>query len=166
MEVREFNNLLRTMSDDQSSLERLYRFFFPRIVRHVSLKFGSELANDVAQEFFVNLVRIAPRQSYIEYPTSWVYTCVDNLAKRKLSIENRYVQLPESEEVKSTQSEFGLKEEIAELLNALDDLSRQIITLFYWDGYNQNEIAMMLHMTPSAVRKRHSRALKTLKNLL
>ena len=166
MEVREFNNLLRKIDGDQSALERLYRFFFPRIVRHVSLKFDSELASDVAQEFFVNLVRIGPKQNYIEYPTSWVYACVDNIAKRRLSYENRYVQLSENEELKSIPNNLGLKEEIEELLQNLDDLSRQIIMLFYWDGYNQNEIAKMLNLTPSAVRKRHSRALKTLKALL
>lgn len=166
MEAREFNNLLRTINDDRSSLERLYRFFFPRIVRHVSLKFGTELASDVAQEFFIHLTRVGAKQGYIEYPTSWIYTCVDNMAKRKLTYENRYVQLPENDEVKSSTTNLELKQEIEELLQSLDNLSRQIIMLFYWDGYNQNEIALMLKLTPAAVRKRHSRALKTLKNLL
>lgn len=166
MEAKEFNNLLKSINQDQSSVERLYCFYYPRIVRHVSLKFGEALGSDVAQEFFINLMRIGSNQDYIQYPTGWVYTCVDNIAKRKLYYENRYTNLPENEEIRSKSTNFELKQEIQEILQSLDDLSRQIIQLFYWDGYNQNEIALMLNLTPSTVRKRHSRALKKIKNLL
>lgn len=168
METKEFNSLLKSISTEQSSVERLYCFYYPRIVRHVSLKFGiEELGNDVAQEFFVNLMRIGSNQDYINSPTGWVYAVADNIAKRRLYYENRYNRLPDGEEWQDSKPFDGeLKEEIQEILQALDSVSKEIIRLYYWEGYNQNEIAKMLNLTPSNVRKKHSRALKKLRNLL
>ncbi len=167
MEAKEFNRLLKSINTEQSSVERLYCFYYPRIVRHITLKFGCEFGDDIAQEFFINLMRMGSEQSYIQYPTGWVYACADNIAKRRLTYENRYTELTESENLRETKaSDFELKGELQEALQGIDDISREIIRLYYWEGYNQNEIAEILKLTPSCVRKKHSRALKKLRNLV
>ena len=53
-----------------------------------------------------------------------------------------------------------------DILKDLNETEREIIYLYYWEGYNQNEIADMLTLTPSNVRQIHSRAIKKLKNIL
>lgn len=166
MEAKEFNYLLKSMNSNQSSVERLYCFYYPRIVRHISIKFGEDIASDVAQEFFIKLMRIGDEQDYIKYPTSWVYTCAENIAKRKVVYENRYTELSETKVEPIVQSERELHQDLKDILKNLDPLSQEIIRLYYWEGYNQEEIATMLKLTSSNVRKKHSRAIKKLKNIL
>lgn len=59
---------------------------------------------------------------------------------------------------------FGV--ELVEVLNQLDYIDKDIICLHYGDGYTYAEIAPVVGLSDSAVRKRAERALKKLEVML
>lgn len=55
---------------------------------------------------------------------------------------------------------------LAEELKDLPPIDREIVYLFWFEGYSSKEIAALVRMSDAAVRKRLERAKKKLKNLL
>lgn len=170
MDSYKFNRLLRHLIKDPYAIEELYSYYYPRIVFLIGKKYGETLAEDVAQEFFLQLIKTGEKQDYIEFPTSWVYKCAENIAKRKLSDDTKYSYSNYSHlsaEVAAARNEDPIGKLFAkEILDTLSDREYQIIYLFYWDGYNQREIANMLNLTPSNVRQIHSRAIKKIRKYI
>lgn len=165
MKAQKFNQLLKELSKNINAIETLYFFYYPRIVQHIGRKYGYFLAEDVAQEFFLQLIKAGEKQEYVEFPTSWVYKCAENIAKRKLNNETKYRY--SLAEVVAAQTEDPINKLFAKnILNSLNDREYQIIYLYYWEGYNQREISNMLKLSPSNVRQIHSRAIKKIRKYL
>ena len=160
MEARRFNQLLKSISVSEKSFDELYDFYARRIVFRLSGIYGRDLAEDVMQEFFFKLITGKKDYGYIEKPTSWVYKCAENLAKTKLRSKMPFEQLTEENEYRR---QYFDKTDIKEKLDVLDDVSRKIIELYYWDGYNLEEISDVLQIKYATVRKKHSRAKAKLK---
>lgn len=163
METRKFNRLLKLIAIDEQSFIELYQYYGRRIVFYLTGKYGRELAEDVSHDFFLKLISDEKDYGYIEKPTSWVYKCCDNIAKTKIRLDSKYELL--NEEAACIDIEFD-NAEIQAALEKFDDISRQILELFYWYGYNLEEISDMLHIKYATVRKKHSRAKAKLKKLL
>lgn len=164
MTAREFNGFLKKIQRDSRAIEDIYNFYYPRIVKHISEKYGFILAEDVAQEFFLKLIQSCDKQEYVKYPTSWVYTCAENIAKRKIEYDSKYIYLLQET---ADNKDININKLFAEdILTYLNETERQIIYLYYWEGYNQMEIANMLKLTSSNVRQIHSRAIRKLKKWL
>ena len=163
MEARKFNRLLRSIAKDVNAFDELYRFYGRRIVFRLSRIYGRELAEDVSHDFFLKLITENKNYGYIEKPTSWIYTCCENLAKTKIKLNSKYALL--NEEAACNNFEFE-NLEIKTVLDNFDDVTRRIIELFYWDGYNLEEISEILHIKYATVRKKHSRAKAKLKKFL
>ena len=51
------------------------------------------------------------------------------------------------------------------VLEDVDEITRKILVLHYWSGYSFKEIAVIIGMKDTAVRKRHSRAIKKIQTL-
>ena len=163
MEARKFNRLLRSIAKDVNAFNELYQFYGRRIVARLSSVYGQELAKDVSHDFFLKLITENKNYGYIERPTSWVYTCCENLAKTKIRLDSKYALLNEETACKDIELEDL---EIKTVLDNFDDVTRRIIELLYWDGYNLEEISEILHMKYATVRKKHSRAKAKLKKFL
>lgn len=163
METRRFNRLLNSIKIDVNAFDELYRFYGRRIVFRLSGIYGQELAEDVSHDFFLKLITENKDYGYIEKPTSWVYTCCENIAKTRIRLDSKYELLNEEAVCKDIELE---NLEIKKALDNLDDVTRRIIELFYWDGYNLEEISEILHIKYATIRKKHSRAKAKLKKLL
>lgn len=163
MESKKFNRLLKSVKENEQSFVELYEFYYPKIVKFLTNKYDFALAEDVAQDFFMNLINVNEKQEYVRKPTTWVYTCVDNLAKRKLSFERRNVEL---REVVATENVTSAEIFMEQMLSELNKIEKKIIVMFYVEGYNQAEIAQNLDLKHANVRKIHSRAIKKLKKFL
>lgn len=166
MDAREFNRLLKSIAIDKSSIEKLYMYYYPRIVLHLSNTYGKVLAEDAAQDFFIRLTYVAQKQNYINSPTSWIYTCADNIAKRKITYESRYTYLKNESAVKTEITNEEIFGELYEAVEKLDTVSQKILKLYYFEGYNQNEIADKLEIKQATIRQKHSRAIKKIKKYL
>ena len=166
MDVQKFNKCLKKAHRDKKSLEFLYDFYYKRIVFHLYKDFGRELAEDVAQEFFIKLINHDKQYEYINNPTAWVYACCKNIARTKIAKENRDILLDEELCVsKDLSSDFD-KLFLGTVLEELDDVTKKIVVLHYWEGYGFGEISEILGIGHEAIRQRHKRVKAKLKNIL
>lgn len=166
MEAREFNRLLKELPWNRKAIEKIYLFYYPRAISRFGAKYGRELAEDATQDFFLKLPDVLEKQDYIEYPTSWVYKCIENIAKRKIQFDSRWCSLTEAVSAVDTADDVEKKSLVDSLLGELRPLEEKIIRLIHWEGYSRKEVAVILELTPANVRKIYSRALKKLKKLL
>lgn len=163
MTDKRFNNLIRE-SKSGKAFEELYAWFYPKIVSHIYYKFGSRhLGEEVAQEFFLRLIR-RPPPDYIKKPTAWVYTVCDNIARDMLSSEKNYnAAYAQGENSPDDAFEKLLYGEYKRQIEELDDDSRKIVTMHFYEGYSLREIADLLGKNYNTVRQKCARALKKLK---
>lgn len=167
MDAKEFNKLLKKICGDDNAFEIIYKFYFSRVVRYLSVKYNSVLAEDATQEFFINLKSLAERYEYIEQPTAWVYKCCENNAKNKVRQNKRYTYIEELDELVFEQRyEEEIYGDLYEAIKRLDSSSQKLIRMHYFEGYSHLEIAQIMNENYSAIRKKHSRTLKKLKKLL
>lgn len=169
MESLRFNRLLKKAKYDQKTFDELYGFYYPRIVRRLQVKFGHAMAEDCAQEFFLAVIDTSKNFGFVNSPTSWVYKCCENIAKRKISTESKYMLCGESIASGPTDgaplANLENSDEVQKLLGAFDGDVQKIIYLVYWEGYNLKEVSEILHISYAAVRQKYARAMKKLKKL-
>lgn len=160
MDALTFNILLRKARCDSSALEELFNYYYKRIVAHLTPKYGFETARDAAQEYFEKLLSYE-QKTWIVAPTAWVFECAENEAKKIISKDRKAqtADMPEKYEVSAE-----VVGDIAVSLSQLDEDSQKIIKLIYWDGYNANEVGVLLGLNSATVRQKHRRALIKLKN--
>ena len=166
MEAKEFNHLLQKTHIDEKSFNKLYNFYYNRIVRHLLGRFGKEIAEDAAHTFFINLLKSDKKYEFIRKPTTWVYTCCDNLAKTMVSKKKKETPLLLDVESKPLHLIDENLADIGIAVEKLDDVSKQIIYLYYWEGYSLEEISEILNISYTAIRKRHSQIKVKIKNFL
>lgn len=168
MTSREFNRHLNRITTDEKSLERIYDYYYGRIILHIESNFsrGENFASDVAQEFFLYLVNGKPKP-HVDFPTAWVYKCCNNIALKILKSQDVFAELNENALVEtSVPLETSVYGEFETLIKDLDETTQKIIKLLYIDDYSLKEIAKILGLRYGTVRQKHSRAIKKLKNLL
>lgn len=175
MDIIKFNYLLNRALTDKESFSTLYKYYYPRIILHVKRTYPKVDAEEIAQEFFLNLLK---RKSVkiIKNPASWVYTSCKNIIIKnhsKLSKEIP-VSCEESEapfiflmQVLKSEQILENKEEIENIFNTLEDeTTRKIFYLYYWEAYNFREIAEILKIKVPTVKQKHRRAIKKIKEKL
>lgn len=170
MSAKTFNDLLQRFKDDNSARHELYVYFYPRVVRYLTAKYNRQIAEDATQNFFLGLLTKPVSDRFIFYPMTYMYRCCDNCAKMLLRQQHNETPFEECERLLFDACDMAYDtEEYAELeakIKLLDEKDQQIIKLIYWDGFSLKEVAQMLHMSCSAVRSRHYRAVKQLRDIL
>lgn len=139
-----------------------------------------QLAEDITQ---LSLLRINKNLSKIDNVNSdrtknFIITITRHVAfsmkKNKKSFQE-YVQFCQEEEFNNIIGEidlevfrdkYGFSEEIAEALNSLGELNKDIIIFRFWAGYSCKEIADIFEMTQESVYKRVERSKTKLKEIL
>lgn len=146
----------------------------------LSVAFGvlgdSNAASDVAQEAFIRAwERLADLREPQRFGT-WLCGIVRNLAidalRRRKPTEPLGVAQVASAGPRFTSDpvdEAGRRENsdrLAVAIASLDELSRTVVVMRYYDDLSSKEIGELLDVTPAAVDMRLSRARKQLKTLL
>ena len=124
-------------------------------------------AEDVTQEVFIkaykNLRTLKRWDSFL----AWLYSIASDLCRKWVRsqirrpdhtlIEDQGAALLESRSLDSYR-ENTVYESLREALDSLPEIYRQVLTLYYLGGMNSHEIARFLGASPTAIRKRLSRA--------
>lgn len=166
MDALKFNRLLRKIQSDKRAVEKLYEEYYPKIVYHVRRRFGNLVSpEDITQNVFLALLT-TEITTYVEHPTAWLYTLVDNKAKDLLRVRHEEIALSEMLVSSFCIDSTILKEDMKQCLKGLDPISQQIIYLHIWEGYSYIEIAEELGVSCSNVRVKVSRAYKFIKQYL
>ena len=164
MDKIKFNFLLSTLRSNTKSLEIIYDYYYPRIVYHLAKKYGRQFAEDIAQDFFIYLLK-SEKYEYITNPTTWIYMNCDSMAKRKVGYDARYTSLSENDLVDHNEADiiFQTYGDFAEIIDKLDDIEKRIVDMYYWEGYKLKEISDITGIKYNTVKQKHKRLLKKLK---
>lgn len=158
----------------KAEFEKFYNTHVDKVYRFVYFRIGGDkaLAEDLVSEIFMKAM-----EHFMEYDekrshSAWVFTIAKNHMANHWRDKKPTSALPEDENDSNDgfwlKSAINLakkdmvKREIGELLDALDENSREIVTFHYLLGYSYTEIADMKGMSESAVKVAAHRALKKL----
>lgn len=122
-------------------------------------------AQDVCQEVLIKRINYAGNFESTEHERAWLVRVTVNTCKnlRRSPWRTRTVGLDTVEEQAAFQPEEG---GVLEEVQKLPPKYREVLVLYYYMGYDTNEIADMLGLQPEAVRTRMSRARRRLKTEL
>lgn len=158
MQASEFNYLLNRLSFDRRAFDKLYAYFFARIVMHVQMRFSkADFAEDIAQEFFIKILTLK-NVSYVKYPTAWVYRVCDNLAYDHLAKQPQQVDI-DSLVLCADSVDHNETDNLKRILSKLSEIEREIIVMRVIEGYSFVEIGTELKLNVNTVKSHYRRGL-------
>lgn len=116
---------------------------------------------DMVQETFLKLISCKKKFTSKEYEKAWLIVTASNTCKDELRRFRRRLQYI-GDCLKSENGGRTGEEGILELIWSLPPKYKEVVYLYYYEGYQASEIAAMLHCPASTVRNRLSRARKLL----
>lgn len=121
-------------------------------------------AEDVLQDTLLSLMRHKPVFSSSEHEKAWLMRVAINLCKNKL--KSSWFKILEIPENLQTESIIDEESEVLEAVHNLPVKYREVIHLFYYEGYSTSEISSLLQKKESTVRSLLHRARGMLKKAL
>ena len=121
-------------------------------------------AEDILQETLIKYLKTQPELEGPEHEKAWLLRVAANLSKNRLDY-NRLRDTDELEETLVSQEREDLSF-LWEAVKQLPDTSRDVIHLFYYEGYPTAQIAKILNRRESTVRSDLRRGRERLKKIL
>ena len=123
-----------------------------------------EDAEDVVQETVISYWQKAPEKMEPAKEKAWLLTVAANRSKNKI----RYKKLRKTDELSETliQEERDDLSFVWEAVKSLPVKYREVIHLFYYEGYSARDIAKILNRNESSVRSDLRRGRERLKKIL
>ncbi len=123
------------------------------------------ISEDIVQDAFIKLYRARKDFESEEHIKNWLIRVTINLSlnalkrkKRYLLVDNEYI-----DNVQDSSSEEKKNEELYNFVCSLKDRYKDVIILFYYQGYSIKEISKILGISVSGVTTRLDRARKIIK---
>jgi RNA polymerase sigma-70 factor (ECF subfamily) len=159
--------------DDHAGLDVLYRELGPSLVRYLRrvLQYNSVLAEDIAQDAFLIMVRKWPDVRSHPCPKAYLYTVARHLAIDTLKERSREYLTEEPSEQESAgwidpwDSE-NAGAAVREAAGKLPLRQREAVWLYYFCGFKQKEIATIMQIQRDTVAALLFQARKGLTGLL
>ena len=121
-------------------------------------------AEEILQETLIRYLTVQPELQVPEHEKAWLLRVAANLSKNRLDY-NRLRDTDELEETLVSQEREDLSF-LWEAVKQLPDANREVIHLFYYEGYPTAQIAKILNRRESTVRSDLRRGRKRLKKIL
>ena len=120
-------------------------------------------SEDIMQEVFIELLKKHPFSSE-EHMKAWIIRVTINKCKNFLkSARRRNIQLNDNLKVAATTLQ---NDSLFDELFALPEFERNVLFLYYYEGYSAQEIGKILHKSENAVFLSLSRGRKHLKLII
>ncbi len=157
------NVIKRVAEGDNKALEELFLLYGKKVFRlALAILNDRFLSEDVVQETFLRVQQNAKSYQFRNSEREWIMTIAHNIAidilrKRKKEIvqeEISYSEIPDA--VIDGDNDIGF----LQLIEPLNELDKQIVSLHLISELKHREIAHILNMSVSAVKKRYERAIK------
>ena len=163
--------LARMAQGDTDALGRLYEITSEAVYGYaLSLTKNAHDAEDVMQETFVRAHLASGQYRSQGKPTAWLLRIARNLALMKLREgQNSVTMSPEDwMEAFADRPDFTSEDAmtLTQLMDALTDEEREIVSLHALTGFRHREIAEMMDLALPTVLSKYHRALKKLKSTL
>lgn len=161
--------LQRALQGDDAAFSRLVETYQTPVYNLCYRMLGDGVeAEDAAQETFwrayQNLRRYDPQRSFITWLLSIAaHYCIDQQRKRKHPVYpiDDYMEETAPDPAPNPEKAVGQLDEdryLHQLLNQMPSQDRAVLVLRYWHELSEEEIALSLEMTVSAVKSRLHRA--------
>ena len=149
------------MTNETQVFEEIYRRQWKRVWRlcFSFMRNGAD-AEDLTQDTFVRLLTARPRFADERHETAWLVRTAGNLCRNALKRADR--KNADEDALRTEPSpDRAEPSEVLEAVCELPDRYKTAVYLYYYEGYDTNEIAKMLQKPPSTVRNhlREARAL-------
>lgn len=121
-------------------------------------------SEDVLEEVLIRFLEKSPKFESDEHEKAWLLRVTANICKNKLSYTKRH----ETDELDENLS-ANEKEDLSFVWNAVKKLSetqREVIHLFYYEGFSSKEISDILKRPENTIRSDLKRARDNLKGIL
>ncbi|UCG51076.1 MAG: sigma-70 family RNA polymerase sigma factor [Candidatus Latescibacterota bacterium] len=163
---------------DPEALTRFFDVFFPYVYNLAYRLLGNrDTAEDVVQDVFLKVYRAADRLDIERHPKPWLTTITYNTCRdaarrtaARPDIATDSTTIGEQHGAPDTPEDVLLRQErenmVERALLELDEHSRALVILHDYCGVPHEEIATVMNMSHAAVRKRYSRALKRLAQII
>ena len=123
-----------------------------------------EDAEDVLQETMIRLVQSVPVFENEMHEKAWLFQVAGNLSKNRITYNSiRKTDELEEELVAEKREDLSF---VWEAVKKLPEHQREIIHLFYYEGYSTAEIGKILHEKEGTVRSNLHRGREKLKEIL
>lgn len=126
---------------------------------------NEEDAKDVLQNVLIKYLQKRPKFQSEEHRKAWLLRVCSNECRDFLRYRKRHMHIS-FEENKEALEQFGAEPDKTEVIALMQELPckyKEVLHLFYVEGYQADEIAEMLHISQAAVRKRMQRGREQLK---
>ena len=124
-----------------------------------------EDAEDILQDTLIQFLRNNPTFANDSHEKAWLITVASNLSKNKILYLKRRQSDELSEELVADKDKEDLSY-VWEAVKALPDKYREVVHLFYQEGYSTKEIAEILSRNESTDRSDLKRGRDKLKKIL
>lgn len=151
------------------TFDELYTLYGTDILRVAYYYLGNrQQAEDITQEVFIKLITTSP-VLVKDHEKSWLLKVTLNKCRdywrsawvRKVVLGHPKFELfPDQDEIGHLTESSAL----AESVNKLPPVFKEVVLLFYYQGYSISDIAEMLNISEGTVSSRLSRARKRLEN--
>lgn len=121
-------------------------------------------AEDILQETLIRFLKTAPSFENASHEKAWLFTVAANLSKNRL----KSAKLHETDELKEELAADN-REDLSFVWEAVRSLSqkyREVIHLYYYEGFSTADIAKILNRKESTIRSDLRRGRQQLKEIL
>jgi RNA polymerase sigma-70 factor (family 1) len=167
--------LVEIAAGDQCAFRKLFDLYKERFYA-VALKMtrSDEVAEDIVQDVFMNIWSNRESLVAVDNPSSYFFTSVYRRVYhhyRKVALERKLLQLaqPVPESVNTTDETVLARESRSLISQAVAKLPPQqqlVFKLSKQEGFNREDIARQLHISPNTVRNHLSDAIKFVRTFL
>lgn len=158
-------NIAQNAEQFGRNAERLLDTFGNAILRMAySYLHNMSDAEEILQETLIRYLTVQPELQGPEHEKAWLLRVAANLSKNRLDY-NRLRDTDELEETLVSQEQEDLSF-LWETVKQLPDANREVIHLFYYEGYPTAQIAKILNRRESTVRSDLRRGRERLKKIL
>lgn len=151
--------------DENNNLKKVIDTHGDNLYRICLIMLGNKQdAEDVLQETFLKYIQKAPKFRDDTYEKAWLFRCVSNMCKDMLRFRKRH----RYENIDDLEVPYIMEEDrlILEEIMTLSTKYKEVLILYYSEGYKISEIAEMIQSSQSTVKKRLERGRNLLKNNL
>ena len=155
----------KAQKGDKSAFEYLIKSMQDNLYRFTRSKINNEedcidLVQDAIIDAYYSIGKLKDNKRF----KSWLYAILSNKIKDYYSSHKN--EIPYENEYLENQPYVMDLNETDYILNDLDDEEKQIVLLFYIDGYTSKEISKMLGINMNTIKTKLLRARNKLKNKL
>lgn len=139
---------------DSRGMARLYTYFHKRLkAAAVAMIKNIDIAEDIALDLLCHIFDTVERYGYVDNPNAWLYRSIKNAVINYVT--RNQIVIPDDDIVENYSIDYELehKLEFNEALLHFNKRERQVLVLYYAYGYTYEEIAEVLQISSSTVKR-------------